>query len=675
MMEMKKCYLFIFLAFFTISIQAQQKDLNWTPEFSMQFKAIGGTDISPDGKYIAYTVREAIMEGEKSEYRTQIWVAANDGSMNVQYTRSEKSSTNPSFSPNGEHIAFLSGRKGKTQVWLMRLMGGEPEQITSSKTGVSSFRWSPDGKTIAYTAVDPDSKEEEKAKKEKSYVIEVDKNYKYSHLYTIQLEKDKEDKRKVQRLTRGDFHISRYDWSPDGKSIVFDHKANPKINTSRMGFDISIVPSDSGAVKLLVGQAGSDENPKFSPDGKHIAFTSDGGKPEPIGLGDLYLLNLEKGEDPIALPHTPDRAAGLWGWTGDGKNLIFGEALRTSRTAMLLPIADVLMGEKGAGKAKALCPLEGTSGSFDYNPKTGQLAFVYQTPDQPAELYLSAKGNAKPNAITKINSEIELPKMGKTEVIKWTSKDGMEIEGILTYPVDYEPGKKYPGILQIHGGPAGVFTKGFTGNPSIYLTQYFAEQGFFVLRPNPRGSSGYGKDFRYANFKDWGYGDYEDLMSGMDKIIAEGKVDEDRQVAMGWSYGGYMTSFLVTRTDRFKAASMGAGLPNLISMTTTTDIPDYLVGHFGGEFWDDYETYEKHSAMYHIKNVTTPTQVIHGANDLRVPFTQGQEFYVALKRRGVDTEMIVLPRTPHGPREPKLQMAVSPKIMGWFEKNLKKVRP
>ena len=157
-------------------------------------------------------------------------------------------------------------------------------------------------------------------------------------------------------------------------------------------------------------------------------------------------------------------------------------------------------------------------------------------------------------------------------------------------------------------------------------------------------------------------------MSGVDKVIEMGIADEDRMTVMGWSYGGYLTSFLVTRTDRFKAASMGAGLPNLVSMTTTTDIPDYLVGHMGSEVWDDYDTYEKHSAMYHIKNVVTPTQVIHGANDLRVPFTQGQEFYVALKRRGIGTEMLVLPRTPHGPREPKLLMEVSPRILKWFRK-------
>jgi len=672
---MKKLKMTCLLIAFTLSFLGISQDtaLQWTPEFSMKFKSIGQTALSPDGQYVAYVVREPIMEGEKSEYRQQIWVAAADGSMNVQYTRGEHSSTSPAFSPDGQHIAFLSDRSGKNQIWLMRLLGGEPEQLTGEEKGVGAFQWSPEGDRVAYLTVDPDTEEEEKAEKEKRAVILVDQNFKYSHLYTIRLEKDEEGERPVQRLTRGDFHVTDFDWSPDGSSIAFAHKPEPVINNNE--YDISMVASDSGALSLLVDQPGSDRSPRYSPDGKYIALVTDGGRPEPIGLGDLALVPASGG-DLISLPAiTPDRRAGIIDWTADSQNLLFSEVVGTGQMAMLYPVRDLLDGQEAPKALPTFTPETGTAGSFAFDPQSRKLAYVYQTTDTPAELYVTDPDGQQQQKLSNLNSDIELPPMGKTERISWTSEDGLEIEGLLTYPVDYEPGKKYPAILQIHGGPAGVFTESFTGNPSIYLTQYFAEQGFFVLRPNPRGSTGYGKEFRYANFRDWGYGDYEDLMSGVDKIVEDGLADPEKLVAMGWSYGGYMTSFLVTRTNRFQAASMGAGLPNLISMVTTTDIPNYLVGHMGEEFWDDYEVYEKHSAMYRIKNVETPTQVIHGANDLRVPFTQGQEFYVALKRRGVPTEMIVLPRTPHGPREPKLLMEVSPRILNWFEKHLRKTTP
>ena len=454
------------------------------------------------------------------------------------------------------------------------------------------------------------------------------------------------------------------------KTIVFAHATDPKINTNFRNSDISLVAADSSAVTSVVNRPGVDTSPKFSKDGSTIVFTSDGGQPEPIGLGDLFTVSI-KGGNPTALPHTPDRNANIISWKGD--RLLINEPNRTS-FAVLEMKTDMASLKSKAKNPKVISSTNGNTSSVAVSPNADVMAYVYQTPDQPAELYVSKMDGSGAKQISHVNDDIELPKMGKTEVVKWKSKDGMEIEGLLTYPVDYEAGKKYPVILQIHGGPAGVFTKGFTGGPSIYMTQYFAQKGFAVIRPNPRGSTGYGKEFRYANFKDWGFGDYEDVMSGVDKVLDMGIGDANDMYVMGWSYGGYMTSYLVTKTDRFKAASMGAGLPNLISMVSTTDIPDYLVGHFGNEFWDDYDTYEKHSAMYRIKNVKTPTQVIHGANDLRVPFTQGQEFYTALQRRGISTEMIVLPRTPHGPREPKLLMEVSPMILSWYEKH-RNVKP
>ncbi|MEE3135608.1 MAG: S9 family peptidase, partial [Candidatus Neomarinimicrobiota bacterium] len=250
------------------------------------------------------------------------------------------------------------------------------------------------------------------------------------------------------------------------------------------------------------------------------------------------------------------------------------------------------------------------------------------------------------------------------------SKDGMEIEGLLTYPINYREGKKVPLVLNIHGGPAGVYTEGYTGRSSVYPIQAYAQEGYAVLRANPRGSSGYSKAFRFANRSDWGGMDYEDLMTGVDHLIKLGVADPNDLYVMGWSYGGFMTSTVVTKTDRFKAASVGAGVPNLIGMLTT-DIHDFIPWHFEGEMHDNIEKYIKHSSLFHVNNVTTPTQVVHGENDTRVPIAQGYEFYRAIQRKGVDTEMIVYPRMPHGLREPKFIQHCGEAIMKWFKDHSK----
>lgn len=666
------------LSFLFLIIQFSVAQNKWTPEKIMEYKNITDTNISPDGKYVAYVVRQPVMEGEKSEYNSQIWVAATDGSFDLQYTRGEKSSTSPMFSPNGTQIAFLSNREDdKNQVFIMRLMGGEPEQITKAKTGVSSFQWSPDGSRIAYLMRDPETKEEEKNKKEKKDVILVDKNFKYNHLYVTPVEAGKDGERQVKQLTSGDYHVNGFDWSPDGAKIAFSFAPNPKINDAGLESDISTIPADSGAITPIVKRPGVDVNPKFSPDGKWIAFESTGGQPERVGLSDVYKVSANGGKI-IELQKTPDRNASIVAWASDGSHLYIGENYKTSRVLLALPADNNIKTLKGDymaysdSKLPIITSTKGTSSAFSLSKSGNKMSYTYEDPNSPEEVFVSGSKGEGSKKLSHANKDFNPPQLGKTELISWKSKDGTLIEGLLTYPIDFKKGEKYPIVLQVHGGPAGVFSQSYTGAPSIYMTQYFAQNGFIVLRPNPRGSSGYGKDFRYANVRDWGFGDYQDLMTGVDHVLGMGVADSKNQFVMGWSYGGYMTSWVVTQTDRFNAASMGAGLPNLVSMVTTTDIPDYLVAHAGGkEFWEDYEEYEKHSAIYQIKNAVTPTQVIHGANDLRVPFTQGQEFYNALKRKGVDTEMIVYPRTPHGPQEPKLLMDVSPRIMTWFEKYLK----
>ena len=660
---MKKNFL---LALFILFISfAKSQETKWTPEESMKFKSISQVNMSEDGKYITYVVREAIMEEEKSEYLSQIWVSATDKSFNEKYTHSKKSSTSPKFSPNGKSIAFLSLRSGKNQIWIMNSFGGEAKQITESKDGIKTFKWSSDGEFIAFTMNDPETEEEKKLKKEKRDVILVDKNFKYAHLYVI----NPDDKKSLKKITTGNFSINSFDWSPSGKNIVFSHQKDTNINTGFINTDISEVQIDNGIIKSLIKRPGLDSNPIYSNDGRSIAFVSSGGKIEPIGLKDIYVYSLENNQIK-KLSETPNRSANILSWTPDDKNILIIESISTNSQVMSVEVS----GDKIkyiTSKENSKYPT-GYFSSLAFNKSKSLMAYCYEDLKSPVEVYFSKSKKFKNVKISNINSELKYPELAISECISWKSKDGLEIEGILTYPKNYEKGKKYPIILQIHGGPAGVFSERFSGRPGIYMTEYFAEKGYATIKPNPRGSTGYGKDFRYANYRDWGYGDFNDVTSGVDKVIEMGIADKNRQFVMGWSYGGYLTSFVVTKTDRFKAASMGAGLPNLVSMVTTTDIQDYIVGHMGAEFWDDYDTYEKHSAIYQIKNVVTPTQVIHGEKDLRVPFTQGQEFYRALNRLGVETEMIVYPRTPHGPREPKLLMDVSERILKWFEKFMPK---
>ncbi len=671
---MNRISLLALLVTTTIALQAQPE---WTPELIMKYKDIQSTEVSADGKYVAYVVRSAIMEGEKSEYNSQVWVAATEGSMDVQYTRGEKSSTNPAFSPNSQQIAFLSNRVGdENQLFVMRLMGGEPEQITEAKSGVNSFKWAPDGKSIAYVSRDPETDEDEKARKEKRDIILVDQNYKYNHLYRIALDKSEDGRRPTKQLTSGKFNVNSFDWTPDGRTIAFSYSPDPTINSIFLESDIATVPSDSGAIKTLVERPGHDGSPHYSPDGQWVAFQSHGGQPEPVGLQDIYLVP-SQGGDVKPLPKTPDQQAEIVAWSEDGTFLYVKETYKTSQTFMALPVEASGAGLVGdyMGMTDSTLPiltsLDGSANHFSVSQAGKVITYLFEGSDLPGEVYSAGLKGENPKMLSRVNQGFRSMKYGKTEVISWKSKDDLEIEGILTYPLDYQEDKKYPIVLQVHGGPGGVFTKSFSGKSSRYMVQYFAQKGYIMLQPNPRGSRGYGKEFRYANVKDWGFGDYEDLLAGVDHVIDMGIADPDKQFVMGWSYGGYMTSWIVTQTNRFNAASMGAGLPNLISMVSTTDIPDYVVAHLGGrEFWEDYEEYEKHSAIYHIAKVKTPTQVIHGANDPRVPFSQGQEFYNALKRLGVDTEMVVYPRTPHGPQEPKLRRDVAPRVMNWFEKYL-----
>ena len=284
-------------------------------------------------------------------------------------------------------------------------------------------------------------------------------------------------------------------------------------------------------------------------------------------------------------------------------------------------------------------------------------------------LFDVANGRNRHIASPDLPSNWPAERLPEVELRTWQAQDGLEIAGIVIYPLDYHPGQRYPLIVEVHGGPMGVFNRRYLGWPGRYCdTLSFAENGFVILRVNPRGSSGYGKAFRFANYGDWGQGDFGDIMSGVEELMTAGIVDPELMGMMGWSYGGYMTSWAITQTDRFKAVCVGAGVTNLMSFTGTSDIPGFIPDFFASEFWHDLEPFQRHSPLFNIKGVTAPTLIQHGSIDERVPLGQGMELYNALKRQQVPVEMVLYPRQHHAIAEPRLRIDMRSRPLAWFRR-------
>ena len=631
----------------------------WTPELQMKVKTVGSARVSPDGKRVVYTIVDAATTADKSEFVTQIWMATTDGKEDSQITFGEKSSTNPKWSPDGNWIAFTSNRKdNKNNLYLLRVSGGEAEPLTEVKSGVSDFEWSPDGKTIAFAMTDPKTDEEEKNDKARNDFRWVDENVKMSRLYVIPVQKDANSKREPRKLTNENYTVSGFDWAPDGTRIVFSHTRTPGANDWTTS-DISIVELASGKVSILANTPAAETSPTFSPDGKSIAMLVSDNPPRWAQSGLIQILPAGGGKSKT-LSASYDGQPNIAGWSADGKRIYFSEAKGTGTQIYAIDVA--------ANKIEEIKTTSAVYSGISLNRSGAMFGLVRQTSDTPPEAFVASVSTFAPVQISKANADLKMPALGKTEVIRWKSADGKEIEGLLTYPSGYQTGRKVPLILNVHGGPTGVFQQTFIGGRGVYPLATFASRGYAILRANPRGSSGYGAEFRRANIKDWGGADYQDLMSGVDNVISMGVADPERLGVMGWSYGGFMTSWIVTQTHRFKAASAGAPVTNLMSFTGTADIPGFIPDYFGGQFWEAMDLYQKHSPMFNVKGVKTPTMIQQGDADIRVPISQGYEFYNALKAQGVPTRMLVLPRQPHGPNEPKMQLAAMQANLEWFEK-------
>ncbi len=620
----------------------------------MKINSVGNPRLSPDGSRVAYTVGEVRMEKDK-EWKTvsQVWVIPTSGGPARQYTRGDKSATAPKWSPDGTMIAFLSDREkdGERQVWMMNADGGEAWSVTAHKGGVSGFHFSPDGKLLVLTATDQPNKDEEDRKKVKDDTMVIDHDIKMTHLWLFDLGKKEE-----KRLTQGDYTVSDPQWSPDGTRITYTTRPTPKADDGSLS-DVWLLTLANGEKRKLAGEPGTADNARWSPDGKWIAFTSTSDRDPGPSTADLYLISPDGGA-PIRVDAKFDLSVGTPVWARDGHTIYFSTNVREAIEVFKAAAVPDSM-------AKEVWQFGGSMGITEISRDGRTLLGTVSSAQQPTEIYISKNGD-QPQIITHQNAWLSDYSLAQSEIVKWKSKDGTEIEGVLTKPVGYQTGSKVPLLLNPHGGPTGASLNNFNGT-----VQVLAANGFAVLQPNFRGSTGKGLSFSQANKNTWGKGDYEDCMTGVDAMIAAGIADADRLGAFGWSYGGYMTFWILTQTDRFKAVSPGAGLTNIYSMYSQNDIQRYLRWFYSDKApWDAQELYWDRSPMKYVKNVKTPVMIMHGQVDTRVPIAQAQEFYMALKEMKVPVEFVVYPRENHGFTEPRHNMDRVRRYVKFFSKYL-----
>ncbi|MFM8252393.1 MAG: S9 family peptidase [Planctomycetota bacterium] len=662
----------------TTMLAADQRE--WTPETMLLVRRINSVQVSPDGQRVVVAVRSAVMNDGQSEYRTALYLGSHGEQARNPValrplTLSSHSCDDPQWSPSGDWIAFLSNRVGKKNLWLIRPDGGEALQLTDSQTDLSSYQWAPDSQSIAFTALEPLSATEQQQLAEKNDSRVVDENIKKQRLWLAAVHASPVLQRTPRLLSPETMNLvvdtgrpgrAAFDWSPDSQSLVVSHSRSPLADDWGTA-DLSIIEVASGNQRSLVKSAAAETAPLFSPDGQTIAFCQSDSPPSWAGHRQLHLVAASGGK-PRPLASTPDefgRYSELIGWSGDGQSLFVTEIRGTNLRVMKVPCDASAPQDLSSGEGMAITGVA-------LNHTHTHFGFSWETLSQAAEAMVTSVESWQPLAVSKVNQDLPKYDAGETRLIRWPSTDGLQVEGLITYPRGYDPKKRYPLLVIIHGGPMGVFTQTFPGVAGNYPVAAFAARGYLVLRPNPRGSSGYGRAFRYANYQDWGGGDYRDIMAGVDRLVKDGIADPENMGVMGWSYGGFMTSWTITQTQRFRAASVGAGVTNLMSFTGTADIPGFLPDYFRGEFWTNPATYQEHSPMFHIKGVKTPTLIQHGERDERVPLSQGQELYNALKRQGCETKMVVYPRTPHGIEEPRLLLDCMQRNLDWFDQYLRR---
>ncbi len=643
--------------------------------------AVSSPQFSPDGRRIVYVVTTADMS--RSAYDSNLWIIDADGRNGLKLTHSTSSDSRPRWSPDGTAIAFLSDRDGRNAIWMLNAAGGEPWRLTKQPGAIRNFEWSPDGKAIAFLMTDVPTAEEERRIKEKEDVHVVGENRGQQHLHIVDV-----STRAVKRMSCCDFSISSMGWSPDGRTLAVTRVpslgADDVYKSDLFLVDASSACDDRSCPSMLplVVRPGADARPHFSPDGRSIAFFSWGGEADWLRDNQIWIVDLATHKLRLVsgdFGRSPENIA----WTADSRALWFDGVLDT--TSQIFRVNADGTGFRNLSDVAAVIDNAAIDG------RDTRAAFVMESLTTPPELYVSDLKTFAPRQLTHHNDAYANRQLGETRLIRWKNpKDGLEIEGFLTLPIGYKPGTRVPLLTFVHGGPASHFDQSFLGYLGMmYAPQVLAAHGFAVLRPNPRGTGGYGEKFRAANRADWGGGDWADINAGIDKVIADGIADPLHLGLMGWSFGGFMASWAVGHSDRLRAISIGAPVVDLVSFHGTSDIRDFIPTYFPPNAATptgavaatnvpaleamkrvplSFDTLRAHSPLWQLHPTKAHVLIQHGEADDRVPLSQGTMLYRALQEMGVDVTMTTYPRSPHVPREPKQRVDVMKRNLEFFSK-------
>jgi len=631
-----------------------------TIDQSLSMKSVSGAQISPDGRYVAYTVQQA--NWDENDFATQIWIAVTATGERYQLTSGKKSSSGPVWSPDSHRLAFTSDRDGKRQIYAIAPSGGEAAQLTNEDSGIGALAWSPDGTAIAFTSSGPDDKAAKDRKDRYGDFEIVGGDYKMSHLWLVkapaEIPADLKKLPKPEALTKGDqFSVGSFSWSPDSRRIAFSATRDPDLGSSGTE-QLYVLDLADRHVRKLQESGGPNTRPKWSPDGKEIAFVTHGGQAFYYYLNSRIAVVSAEGGSPRVLTEGFDEDPNLIDWGPDG--IYFRASQKTA--------AHVFRVDPSTRAIRRISgPDQFHLGDASFTGDYRMLAGVGAAPNRFPEVLVTSAADFAPKYLTDVSGQYKEFQLATREVVQWKSIDGTPIEGILMKPAGYDASRKYPLLVVIHGGPTGVDTPILSADRT-YPVERFVAKGALVLKPNYRGSAGYGEKFRSLNVRNLGVGDYEDVISGVDALIAKGMVDKDRVGAMGWSEGGYISAFITCFSDRFKAVSVGAGISDWMTYYVNTDIHPFTRQYLKATPWDDPEIYRKTSPITYVSRAKTPTLIQHGDQDKRVPPPNSFELYQALKDRGVPVKLILYKGFGHPINKPKQQRAVMEHNYEWFSK-------